>query len=308
MGHKVHPLSVRIPFLRAWESAWYSDRGYADFALQDAHVRAYVDALSRSAQVSQHRLLSHVFPKQHHLYILSHTGQSLTPRSRTGPHRRPPLAVASSWTHPVSTFVTQGGQAQAHARHLLAHMHACRRKGVRHPSPDRAPYHIDASKMRSMDWFAPASLRHEERPSRGLSSVSAKVPALHTAYTTAPLQRAMETHLSSACATSTFVFGMQTRQLFQSAESVASYIARGLEQKKKLRFLWERLLQEDKKGLQGLRIVCGGRIGGSEMAKVESRKWGQTPLHTFATKVEYSAHTAHTPFGSIGVKVWLCFA
>jgi len=118
----------------------------------------------------------------------------------------------------------------------------------------------------------------------------------------------METHLSSTCATSTFVFGMQTRHLFQSAESVAHYIARGLEQKKKLRFLWDRLLQEDKKGLQGLRIVCGGRIGGSEMAKVESRKWGQTPLHTFAKKVEYSAHTAHTPFGSIGVKVWLCFA
>jgi len=44
------------------------------------------------------------------------------------------------------------------------------------------------------------------------------------------------------------------------------------------------------------------------MAKVESRKWGQTPLHTFSQKVDYSATTANTSFGKIGVKVWISYA
>jgi small subunit ribosomal protein S3 len=100
---------------------------------------------------------------------------------------------------------------------------------------------------------------------------------------------------------------VQARHIFQSAALLAEYIARSLEQKKTVRAIWTRLLQEDTRSLKGLRILCAGRIGGAEMAKVESRRWGQAPLHSFAQPVDYSSATAHTPFGALGVKVWVCY-
>lgn len=59
-------------------------------------------------------------------------------------------------------------------------------------------------------------------------------------------------------------------------------------------------------GAQGVRIRSSGRLGGAEMARSEQYKEGRVPLHTLRADIDYGTSTAHTIYGAIGVKVWIC--
>ncbi len=59
-------------------------------------------------------------------------------------------------------------------------------------------------------------------------------------------------------------------------------------------------------GAEGIKVSVSGRIGGAEMARTEHAKEGRTPLHTLRADIDYSHAEAHTTYGRIGVKVWIC--
>ena len=59
--------------------------------------------------------------------------------------------------------------------------------------------------------------------------------------------------------------------------------------------------------VQGIRLVCSGRFGGIEMARVESRKYGQTSLHVFSSHIDYAHGHALTSSGLLGVKIWISY-
>ncbi len=58
-------------------------------------------------------------------------------------------------------------------------------------------------------------------------------------------------------------------------------------------------------GARGVKITCGGRLAGSEMARSETQKMGSIPLHTLDADVDYATATARTTYGAIGIKVWI---
>lgn len=58
-------------------------------------------------------------------------------------------------------------------------------------------------------------------------------------------------------------------------------------------------------GAKGVKIICGGRLAGAEMARRETQKLGSIPLHTLDANVDYATATARTTYGAIGVKVWI---
>ena len=58
-------------------------------------------------------------------------------------------------------------------------------------------------------------------------------------------------------------------------------------------------------GAKGVKIICAGRLAGSEMARKETQKLGSIPLHTLDANVDYAVTTARTTYGAIGVKVWI---
>jgi small subunit ribosomal protein S3 len=60
-----------------------------------------------------------------------------------------------------------------------------------------------------------------------------------------------------------------------------------------------------KAGAQGVRIQCGGRLGGAEMSRSEFYREGRVPLHTLRADIDYGFAEAHTTFGRLGVKVWI---
>jgi small subunit ribosomal protein S3 len=58
-------------------------------------------------------------------------------------------------------------------------------------------------------------------------------------------------------------------------------------------------------GAEGIKITCGGRLGGAEIARVEWYREGRVPLHTLRANVDYADAEAHTAYGVIGIKVWI---
>jgi small subunit ribosomal protein S3 len=59
-------------------------------------------------------------------------------------------------------------------------------------------------------------------------------------------------------------------------------------------------------GAEGIRVRCAGRLGGAEMARVESYADGSVPLHTLRANIDYGTSIGRSQYGSIGVKVWIC--
>jgi small subunit ribosomal protein S3 len=58
-------------------------------------------------------------------------------------------------------------------------------------------------------------------------------------------------------------------------------------------------------GAEGIKITCGGRLGGAEIARTEWYREGRVPLHTLRANVDYADAEALTAYGIIGIKVWI---
>jgi len=90
------------------------------------------------------------------------------------------------------------------------------------------------------------------------------------------------------------------------AQLVADNVAHQLAQRISFRRAMKRAVQSAMRmGAQGIKIKCGGRLGGAEIARVEGYHEGRVPLHTLRADVDYATSTAKTTFGTIGVKVWI---
>ncbi|HXV25478.1 MAG TPA: 30S ribosomal protein S3 [Alphaproteobacteria bacterium] len=90
------------------------------------------------------------------------------------------------------------------------------------------------------------------------------------------------------------------------ARLVAENIAQQLERRVAFRRAMKRAVQSAMRlGAQGIRITCGGRLGGAEIARVEWYREGRVPLHTLRADVDFGQATAFTTYGTCGVKVWI---
>jgi small subunit ribosomal protein S3 len=90
------------------------------------------------------------------------------------------------------------------------------------------------------------------------------------------------------------------------AKLVAQSIAEQLQNRVSFRRAMKRSLSSSiRSGAQGVKIRCGGRLGGSEMSRSEQYSEGRVPLHTLRADIDYGFAEAKTTFGRIGVKVWI---
>ena len=90
------------------------------------------------------------------------------------------------------------------------------------------------------------------------------------------------------------------------AKLVAQSIAEQLQNRVSFRRAMKRSLASAiRSGAHGIKIVCGGRLGGTEMSRTETYSEGRVPLHTIRADIDYGFVEAKTTFGRIGVKVWI---
>lgn len=86
------------------------------------------------------------------------------------------------------------------------------------------------------------------------------------------------------------------------AESIGEQITKRVSFKRAMKQAAQRAMRL---GAQGVMIKCGGRLGGSEMARNISERSGRVPRHTLRADIDYAMFHAHTTYGRIGVKVWI---
>ena len=91
-----------------------------------------------------------------------------------------------------------------------------------------------------------------------------------------------------------------------NAQLVAENIAQQLEKRISFRRAMKKAMQQATRlGAKGIKVTCGGRLGGAEIARSESYHEGTIPLQTIRADIEYGFAEAATTFGRIGVKVWI---
>lgn len=99
---------------------------------------------------------------------------------------------------------------------------------------------------------------------------------------------------------------LEIRKPELDAKLAADSIAQQLERRVTFRRAMKRAIQGAMKlGAKGIRINVSGRLGGTEIARMEWYREGQVPLHTFRADIDYGEGLAKTTYGTIGVKVWI---
>lgn len=91
------------------------------------------------------------------------------------------------------------------------------------------------------------------------------------------------------------------------AHIIAYSVAEGLEKRLPFRRVLKTTVEKVMavRGVEGVRVVLGGRLGGAEIARTEQSKKGSIPLQTFRADVDFAREKAHLPYGDIGIKVWI---
>ena len=99
---------------------------------------------------------------------------------------------------------------------------------------------------------------------------------------------------------------VEVRKPEVDAQLVAESIAQQLERRVGFRRAMKRAVQSAMRlGALGIRINCGGRLGGAEIARTEWYREGRVPLHTLRANIDYGVAEAMTAYGICGVKIWI---
>jgi len=99
---------------------------------------------------------------------------------------------------------------------------------------------------------------------------------------------------------------VEVRKPEVDAQLVAESVAQQLERRVGFRRAMKRAVQSAMRlGAQGIRINCGGRLGGAEIARTEWYREGRVPLHTLRADIDYGVAEAMTAYGICGVKIWI---
>ena len=96
----------------------------------------------------------------------------------------------------------------------------------------------------------------------------------------------------------------------QKPDLDANLVAQNVKQQLERRISFRRAMKKCigatmKAGAKGIKVQCGGRLGGAEMARTERYHEGRVPLHTIRADIDYGTAEALTTYGIIGIKVWI---
>ena len=98
----------------------------------------------------------------------------------------------------------------------------------------------------------------------------------------------------------------QVHDVNMHAQVIASSIAEQIEKRVAFRRLMKQTLESVMQaGAKGVKVTIGGRLNGAEIARSEHLSAGKIPLHTMRADIDYAQATAHTTYGTIGIKVWI---
>lgn len=123
----------------------------------------------------------------------------------------------------------------------------------------------------------------------------------------------MRSSLSNRTNTNTLIESVKIASVYQSASLIAQDISFQPRNKtRSFRSIFSQIVKDIplvmKKGVEGIRICCSGRLKGAEIARTECGKYGKTPRNVFNQKIDYAPAEVSTRYGISGVKVWISYS
>lgn len=122
----------------------------------------------------------------------------------------------------------------------------------------------------------------------------------------------MRSFLSNRTNTNTLIESVKIKSVYQSASLIAQDISFQLRNKTSFRSIFSKIVKDIplvmKKGVEGIRICCSGRLEGAEIARTECGKYGKTSRNVFNQKIDYASAEVSTRYGILGVKVWISYS
>src|SRR5512134_1970205 len=117
----------------------------------------------------------------------------------------------------------------------------------------------------------------------------------------------LKEELSKLTGKEIYVDIVEIKQPETDAQLVAENIALQLERRVSFRRAMKKAIQTAMDlGADGIKIRCAGRLGGAELARVETYHEGRVPLHTLRANIDYGFAEALTLYGKLGIKCWIC--
>jgi len=117
----------------------------------------------------------------------------------------------------------------------------------------------------------------------------------------------LKEELSKLTGKDVYVDIQEIKQPEVDAQLVADNVAVQLERRISFRRAMKKAVQTAMDfGADGIKIRCAGRLGGAELARVETYHEGRVPLHTLRANIDYGFSEAKTVYGKLGVKCWIC--
>lgn len=287
MGQKANPISLRLHVNRDFESSWYQDKNYSNLLKQELQIRQYTKSLFYFMKIYEGRTLFQFFPKKLVIYSFITNKQSLSKK-----HENPSKNATSgktSFSFPEKKKNIRIKRSTKQEAILFVMQYILYLKQWQNVNCSNLQYPLF---LYFISKFSHKVKNKQENNSQFISK---------SFYDNVVPQLEKSTH----CTTSMFPIKLQSK--YQSASFLAQYIAECFEKNLGFRQIYKQIQKDilKDKHILGLKIQCSGRIQGAEIAKVESKKMGQTSLHTFSASVDFAKAEAYTLYGIIGIKVWI---
>ena len=286
MGQKANPISLRLNINRDADSCWYQDSEYASLLTKELRLRKYILSTFALMKIHQGRILFQIFPKK---ILVHYFFTNSNPSSRQNPH-----FFQTKTRHSFPRISSELNLSYILKKKILLF---CMNQS----------FQLNASLDRRIETTPRLQLFAEIFHGLGIQNENLQKFSQFPTIKEKKDLKTISRSLSTQSKISSVFIPVKLSSTYQSAHFLAEGVAKSLERNLSFREIFKQIQREivQNPNVLGFRIQCSGRIGGVEMAKVESRKYGQTSLHTFSGKVDFALAEAYTLYGIVGVKVWL---
>jgi len=295
MGQKVTPSVLRLNINRNFIACWYADRQYAHLLHENIQGIKFLQSIF--SQIGSKTALTHITKSWKNTEVhtfFCHPRQFYERASvKSSPLHLTPFFQNSS----RKVLSGSGFQSQIFSHAPFVTKKQSIVKNLK----------TDLLLRQSLSFFTKMKENNLSHVQNMLPLKTSQIPKYEKSKKLDMYRHHVESILSQSFQTQVTWHPQKVNSLLKSAKFIAEYIAFQFEQNKSFRQIFKNLLKDIKRdgSILGCRISCAGRLGGAEMARVESKKYGQTSLHVFSKRIDYGTATAYTPLGLIGIKVWL---
>ena len=307
MGQKTPPVALRLCLNRSFDSSWFHEN-YSLLLHQDQSLRSQIHSILKSCGLVSGRVSVQFFPKRTLIHACLHdTGSGV----RGSGGSIPSVKIQDSEREKKLTLALL-----AWSRHSKLPLELISRARTFQVVVSALQDELCSSRINEVDLISKtdglirSGLTHSAplKSSERLSISKTDLSRADQSFTSSSVQ-SLNLRLTQLTGGQIQCLPLKIDSKYSSAHFLCGFLCQRLQEGLSFRSLVQQILQDIRHcpQIRGFRLQCSGRLGGVELARVESKTYGRTSLHVYSERIDYAAAPAWTASGLLGVKVWISF-